>query len=196
MINLPKLQHGKLSESNIVDIVNRCISAVEVLFSMKGDGRRISVDVSMAGVLFKGIEGPAGIGGSPPSYAGPFAVVDASDDNAQNITVLGYHEDEGRYFQNLLILGEHRQAYPETGLTLTTTAGMRIIVLELKETTGQSTYTLTLKDLEYTASTGSHTADTDSIVNYPLALVRFDDNKIAKITQIQYGWIIDLSRGF
>ncbi len=162
-----------------------------------GDGQTIRVKkLGRNNFSISAIGGRSGGVKSAAAIEGPFSVVDSSDDDAQKITVLGYNTEENRYFQSMLILGKYRQAFPETTLTLTTTTGTRIIVLETKETVGQTTYTITLKDLAYTEATGVFTADTDDTVNYPLALVRFTDAKIAEIVPLRSGWIIDLARGF
>lgn len=127
------------------------------------------VSVITGGKMRKGVY-PGGFGNG--AYRGPFAVV-MSD--SSTVKIYSYNADEDRSFVSLIIAGLTVIEFDESEVTV---SGSGHIWIEITQESG--TYS-------YECKAGTLPDETDSLLVVPLADVAFEDGKITKIVQMQYG---------
>jgi hypothetical protein len=125
-------------------------------------------------------------GGS--NYAGPFAVVKASD---TSVNVYGYNAAEGRYFNSYVILGLSRVEFADTEgatspITGTAITASGYVYLEITYSGGYAVvakFATSLPDQNNTH------------IYHPIARIVCADSIISSILQLQYGNVHFPARG-
>jgi hypothetical protein len=135
------------------------------------EGSNIVIERTPKGSVFHAKAGTGGDGSS--GYEGPFKVEKSS---GLTVSVLGYNAADGRYWRNLVFLGDTSLEVTD-GATCLMSGNEAYVCLVPAYS---ESYSVTLQSKLY--------SQVDSSM-FPLAFVRSADGEIESITQFQYGII-------
>lgn len=97
-------------------IVRRLNDLTAILGNITGDGKTTRVSKAGRSIMISSISRPPGAATPSEDVNLPFTVIQKND---TTLTLLGYHEDEGRYWANKIIAGLVTTTVAEQDITVT-----------------------------------------------------------------------------